>query len=166
MWAIRPKPQLSLNSSGRYKPAFIGTLTEHAPAGTKVSFQFRSATNAQEKAPDFQNRSKGLTFCTPSRSCQIPLATDRPHPDSHRASRDGAGSASVQLLLDDPEALRPRLVGTDLLGQRGDRRLRRLTTGEAAVGHHVEGRTLMRLSVVPIARAVRGNERPGPLLGS
>src|SRR5690606_33692542 len=78
MWAIRPKPQLSLNSSGRYKPAFIGTLTEHAPAGTKVSFQFRSATNAQEKAPDFQNRSKGLTFYTPSRRCQKPLATDRP----------------------------------------------------------------------------------------
>src|ERR1700675_1022756 len=40
MWAIRPKPQLSLNSSGWYRPAFIDTFSPGCPLSRQISFQF------------------------------------------------------------------------------------------------------------------------------
>ncbi|CAI8910520.1 hypothetical protein EMIT0P12_40261 [Pseudomonas sp. IT-P12] len=40
MWAIRPKPQLSLNSSGWYRPAFIDTFSPGCLLPRQISFQF------------------------------------------------------------------------------------------------------------------------------
>ncbi|CAN1594978.1 protein of unknown function [Pseudomonas mediterranea] len=40
MWAIRPKPQLSLNSSGWYRPAFIDTFSPGCLLSRQISFQF------------------------------------------------------------------------------------------------------------------------------
>src|SRR5471032_1721527 len=46
MWAIRPKPQLSLNSSGWYRPAFIDTFSPGCLSSRQISFQFNHLPSA------------------------------------------------------------------------------------------------------------------------
>src|SRR3990167_10298456 len=151
MWAIRPKPQLSLNSSGWYRPAFIDILTRQTCTKSSTYHARRSmrqlCAGKREVIVHIHPGGHKSAWRSLARLCRLAEGNDW---RAMLATRQSAsepwarrpGSQLLHFLAHAGNAARPRFGRLSLGRQRLDRRLGGGMAGKTAIGHHIQRLTL------------------------